>query len=176
MRHQMAKKHLSRTSSHRIALRRNMVASLFEHGRIETTVEKAKFIRPFAEKLITLARKGTLHARRRAIALLQDRNICVEVNGQVEKQTTVIHKLFNEIGPKFADRNGGYTRIVRLAKRRLGDNGQLCWMMLVDEPLAVKAAPAPAPVVKAPEPVVEQTTPVTEETPAETPIEEEKAE
>lgn len=133
MRHQVSGKHLGRTSAHRLTLRRNLAASLFEHGTISTTIEKAKFVRPFAEKLITLARDGSLHARRRAIALLQDRDICTEENGEPVFVTTVISKLFDEIGPRFADRNGGYTRIVRLPLRRVGDNGQLAMLQLVGE-------------------------------------------
>ncbi len=133
MRHQVAGKHLGRTASHRLTLRRNLAASLFEHGTISTTLEKAKFVRPFAEKLITLARDGSLHARRRAISLLQDRNICTEESGETVKVTTVITKLFEEIGPQFVDRNGGYTRIIRLPLRRIGDNGQLAMLQLVGE-------------------------------------------
>ncbi len=138
MRHQVAGKHLGRTSAHRKALKRNLAASLFEHGRIVTTLPKAKFVRPFAEKLITLAKKGDLHARRRAIALLQDRNICRDENGVGVKETTVINRLFSEIAPKFADRNGGYTRIIRMPIRRIGDNGQQAMLQLIDGPVKPK--------------------------------------
>ena len=144
MRHQRAGKHLSRTTAHRTALRRNLAASLFEHGTISTTIEKAKFVRPFAEKLITLAKKGDLHARRRAISLLQDRNICVEKDGDVVKETTVISKLFAEIGPLMKERPGGYTRIVRLPYKRIGDNGELCLLQLVGEYAGPKAKKAKA--------------------------------
>ncbi len=133
MRHQVAGRHLNRTSSHRSALRRNLAASLFEHGTISTTREKAKFVQPFAEKLITLAKDGSLHARRRAISLLQDRNICKVEDGESVKETSVISKLFSEIGPRFADRNGGYTRIINLPLRRIGDNGLLVLLQLVDD-------------------------------------------
>jgi len=133
MRHQVAGRHLNRTSSHRNALRRNLAASLFEHGTISTTREKAKFVQPFAEKLITLAKDGSLHARRRAISLLQNRNICKVEDGESVKETSVISKLFSEIGPRFADRNGGYTRIINLPLRRIGDNGQLVLLQLVDD-------------------------------------------
>lgn len=133
MRHRLAGKHLSRTSAHRSALRRNLAASLFEHGTISTTREKAKFVKPFAEKLITLAKDGSLHARRRVIALLQDRDICKVENGQPVRQTTVIRKLFSEIGPQFQDRNGGYTRIINLPLRRIGDNAQQVLLQLVGE-------------------------------------------
>jgi large subunit ribosomal protein L17 len=118
---------------HRRALRRNLAASLFEHGTISTTREKAQFVRSFAEKLITLAKDGSLHARRRACALLRDRSICSIVDGEPVKQTTVLRKLFAEIGPRFADRNGGYTRIIRLPLRRVGDNGRLVLLQLVGE-------------------------------------------
>ncbi|MBN2843499.1 MAG: 50S ribosomal protein L17 [Sedimentisphaerales bacterium] len=133
MRHQVAGKHLGRTSSHRLALRRNMAASLFEHGTISTTIEKAKYVRSFAEKLITIAKKGDLHARRRVISLMQNRDICVDKDGETVKVTTVVQKLFSEIAPLMKDRPGGYTRIVRLPYRRIGDNGELCLLQLVGE-------------------------------------------
>ena len=171
MRHRVYGRHLSRTPSHRVALKRNLAASLFEHGTIETTLEKAKFVQPFAEKLITLAKKGSLHDRRRAIALLQDRAICTVKDDEPEKVGTVISKLFSEVGPQFADRNGGYTRIIKLPLRRVGDNGKLVLLQLVTEkvaPSAPKAKAAKAPV--APEapveaaPAVEEQAPVEEET------------
>ena len=132
MRHRVRGRHLSRTSEHRLALRRNMVSSLFEHETIKTTIEKAKEVKPFAEKLITLAKKGDLASRRRAIALLNDRAIYVEEDGDNVKKGTVIGKLFSEIGPRFIERPGGYTRIIKLDKRRVGDNGQLCLLQLVE--------------------------------------------
>ena len=138
MRHQVSGKHLGRTSAHRQALRRNLAASLFEHGTISTTKEKAKFVRPFAEKLITLAKRGDLHARRRAIALLQERAICTVQDGEPVKTGSVIQKLFDEVGPKFASRPGGYTRIVRLPLRRVGDNGQVVLLQLVGEEMTPK--------------------------------------
>ena len=133
MRHRVAGRHLSRTSSHRLALRRNMVASLFEHETISTTLPKAKEVRGFAEKLITLAKKGTLASRRRAIALLNNRAIYKEEDGNNKKVGTVIGKLFSEIGPRYLDRPGGYTRIIKLSKRRLGDNGPLVLLQLVGQ-------------------------------------------
>jgi large subunit ribosomal protein L17 len=139
MRHQVAGRHLNRTSAHRIALRRNLAASLFEHGTISTTREKAKFVKPFAEKLITLAKNGSLHARRRAISLLQDRDICKIEDGEPVKVDRVINKLFSEIGPSFNDRQGGYTRIIKLPLRRIGDNGQLVLLQLVTEKPATPA-------------------------------------
>lgn len=140
MRHRVAVSHLGRTSEHRIAMRRNMVSSLFEHGTISTTIQKAKYVKPFAEKLITLAKKGDLASRRRAIAMLNDRNIFVEKDGSNVKVGTVIGRLFSEIGPRFLDRAGGYTRIIKLAKRRIGDNGELCLLQLVDNNTAAPAA------------------------------------
>ena len=133
MRHRLAGKHLNRTTAHRNALRRNLTASLFEHGTISTTRQKAKFVQPFAEKLITLAKDGSLHARRRAIALLQDRDICKVEGAESVKETQIITKLFSEIGPRFQERNGGYTRIINLPLRRVGDNGLLVLLQLVGE-------------------------------------------
>jgi len=131
MRHRVAGRRLSRTSQHRLAMRRNLVASLIQHETVSTTIEKAKEVQAFAEKLITLAKKGTLSARRRAITLLGDRDIIVHEDGKVVKKGTLIGKLFSEIGPRYLDRPGGYTRIIRLALRRLGDNGQVVLLQLV---------------------------------------------
>ena len=131
MRHRVAGRRLSRTKEHRLAMRRNMVASLIQHETISTTIEKAKEVKPFAEKLITLAKKGTLSARRRAIALLGNRDIINYEDGQAVKAGTVIGKLFSELGPRYLDRPGGYTRIIRLSLRRLGDNGQLVLLQLI---------------------------------------------
>ena len=131
MRHRVAGRRLSRTSQHRLAMRRNLVASLIQHETISTTIEKAKEVKAFAEKLITLARKGTLSARRRAITLLGDRDIIDYEDGKAVKKGTLIGKLFSEIGPRYLDRPGGYTRIIRLSLRRLGDNGQVVLLQLV---------------------------------------------
>ena len=122
---------MGRTKEHRLAVRRNLVASLIQHETISTTIEKAKEVKPFAEKLITLAKKGTLAARRRAISMLGNRNIITDEDGQVVKTGTVVGKLFSELGPRYLDRAGGYTRIIRLSMRRLGDNGQLVLLQLV---------------------------------------------
>ncbi len=122
---------MSRTSEHRLAMRRNMVASLFEHETISTTMEKAKEVKPFAEKLITLAKKGTLSARRRAIAILGNRNIMTDEDGKTVKKGTVIGKLFSELAPRYLDRPGGYTRIIHLSLKRLGDNSQLVLLQLI---------------------------------------------
>ena len=138
MRHRVAGRRLNRTSEHRLAMRRNIVASLFEHETISTTLEKAKDVKPFAEKLITLAKKGTLAARRRAIALLGNREIVSHEEGKAVRQGTVIGKLFSELGPRYLDRPGGYTRIIRLSMRRLGDNGQLVLLQLVGKDEGLK--------------------------------------
>ncbi len=133
MRHRVAGAHLNRTSAHRLALRRNMASSLFEHETISTTIQKAKNVRGFAEKMITLAKKGDLASRRRAISLLGNRAIYKDQDGHNVKTGTVVGKLFSELGPRYLDRPGGYTRIIRLAKRRLGDNGQLVLLQLVGQ-------------------------------------------
>jgi large subunit ribosomal protein L17 len=129
--HMIRGRQLSRDTEHRIAMRRNLVQSLFEHGKVRTTYPKAKEVRAMAEKLITLARTGTLTARRRAIAKLGDRRLTdadQEFTGQ-----SVIQKLFSEIGPSFKDRNGGYTRIIKLADFRIGDGGDLVLLQLLTE-------------------------------------------
>src|SRR5215831_7053187 len=105
MRHMIRGRQLSRDTEHRRALRRNLVQSLFEHGKIRTTLPKAKEVRAFAEKLITLARINDLNARRRVISLMTDRRLVdkeQEFTGQ-----TVVQKLFDEVAPKFGDRSGG---------------------------------------------------------------------
>lgn len=114
-----------------MALRRNLIASLFEHETISTTIAKAKDSRSFAEKLITLAKQGTLTARRRAIAMLGDRDIIKHEDDKAVKKGTIIGKLFSELGPRYLDRNGGYTRIIHLSMHRLGDNGQLVLLQLI---------------------------------------------
>jgi large subunit ribosomal protein L17 len=119
-------------------MRRNLVASLIQHETISTTIEKAKEVKSFAEKLITLAKKGTLAARRRAIALLGNRDIIDYEDNKPIKKGTIIGKLFSEIGPRYLDRRGGYTRIIRLSLRRLGDNGQLALLQLVGKEEAAK--------------------------------------
>ena len=117
MRHRKRGRGLDRNSAHRKALRRNLVCSLFERERITTTPAKAKEVRSMAEKLITVAKTGTLAARRHALAELNNKGI--------------VKKLFAEIAPKFQDRPGGYTRILHLDKRRLGDNAPQCLFELV---------------------------------------------
>ncbi len=140
MRHRISGKKLSRDGEHRKALKRNLAASLFIHGRIRTTEPRAKFVRSFVEKLITIAKKGDLNARRRVIALLQDRFIVDEEETDVKRNKSykvvkgprLIRKLFSEIAPKYADRSGGYTRIVKLPQRRLGDGSALVYLELID--------------------------------------------
>ncbi len=109
-----------------------MVSNLIEHESIVTTLPKAKEIKAFAEKLVTLAKRDTLTARRRAIALLNERRIADED----AEYKTVINKLFGVLGPRFADRPGGYTRIVRLAQRRLGDGSAKAVLQFVDQAIA----------------------------------------
>jgi large subunit ribosomal protein L17 len=98
---------------------------------VSTTIEKAKDVRSFAEKLITLAKKGDLASRRKAISMLGNRDIVVEEDGIAVAKGTIVGKLFSELGPRYLGRPGGYTRIVRLQLRRLGDNGQLVLLQLV---------------------------------------------
>ena len=133
MRHRVNGRQLSRTSAHRKALRRNLAASLIEHGAVRTTPAKAKEVRPFVEKLITLAKTGTLHARRQVIALLGDRAMTDKDNPGQLAEMTVVQKLFNEVAPRYADREGGYTRIIHLPERRIGDSGQQVLLQLIEE-------------------------------------------
>ena len=162
MRHRVDTFKIGRSGSHRRAMLANMATSLFEHGRIETTLVKAKELRRFAEKLITIAKKNDLHRRRIAVSRLRDKAIA--------------KKLFEEIAPGYAERVGGYTRILKLAQRR-GDAAEMCIIMLVEagapekkaEP-AKKAAAKPA--AKAPKAKAKKT----EEKPAEAKAEEAKAE
>jgi large subunit ribosomal protein L17 len=110
--------HLGGSSSHQKAILANLATSLFEHGRIKTTEPKARALRPYAEKLITHAKKGTLHNRREVLKKIRDKE--------------VVHTLFAEIGPFFADRNGGYTRIIKVEARK-GDNAPMAVIELVKE-------------------------------------------
>ena len=137
---------LGGSSSHQKAILANLATALFEHGRIKTTEPKARALRPYAEKLITHAKKGTLHNRREVLKKIRDKD--------------VVHSLFAEIGPFFADRNGGYTRIIKVEPRK-GDNAPMAVIELVQEKTvtseaerarrsgaskaaATKAAPKPA--------------------------------
>jgi len=110
---------------------RNMAASLFEYGTISTTIQKAKEAQRFAEKLITKAKTGTLHARRQVIAMLSNWTIYAEEDGEKLRKGTVVGKLFSDIAPQFLDRPGGYTRIIKLEKPRLGDNSKVVLLQLV---------------------------------------------
>ena len=117
MRHQRAGKKLGRDSAHRKALYANLAGALIEHGRIKTTEAKAKAVKPIAEQMITLGRRGDIHARRQAIAFLRSQD--------------VVHKLFSEVAPRFADRPGGYSRIVKIGTRQ-GDAAEMVYLELVD--------------------------------------------
>lgn len=129
--HMIRGRQLSRDTEHRKALRRNLVQSLFEHGKVRTTLPKALEVKGFAEKLITLARTGTLTARRRVIAQLQDRRLVDESQEFTGK--TVVQKLFSEIAPSFKDRPGGYTRIIKTANYRIGDAANIVLLQLLSE-------------------------------------------
>ncbi len=132
--HLVRGRQLSRDTEHRLALRRNMAQSLFEHGKIQTTLPKAKEVKSFVEKLITLAKGKTLNDRRKVIALMQDRRLTDENQEFItEGPKTVVAKLFDEVAPKFADRNGGYTAIVKTSRYRIGDGGTIVWLQLVTE-------------------------------------------
>ncbi|MCI5851494.1 MAG: 50S ribosomal protein L17 [Sutterellaceae bacterium] len=132
MRHRLGLRKLNRTSAHRLAMLRNMSVSLLRHEAIKTTLPKAKELRRVVEPLITLAKNPTLANRRLAFSRLRDREI--------------VQKLFNEIGPRFANRNGGYTRILKMGFR-VGDNAPLAYMELTEK-AAPKAEPVKAEPVK----------------------------
>jgi large subunit ribosomal protein L17 len=117
VRHRRAGKKLGRDSAHRKALYSNLAGALIEHGRIKTTEAKAKAVKPFAEQMITLGKRGDLHARRLALAELRSQD--------------VVHQLFADVAPRFADRPGGYTRIVKLGPRN-GDAAAMVYLELVD--------------------------------------------
>ena len=117
MRHHRAGKKLGRDASHRKALYANLAGSLIEHGRIKTTEAKAKAVKPFAEQMITLGKRGDLAARRQAIAELRSQD--------------VVRHLFTDVAPRFAERPGGYTRIVKLGPRQ-GDAAEMVYLELVD--------------------------------------------
>lgn len=118
MRHRVAGKKLGRTTSHRIAMTRNMAVSLIDHERIVTTVQKAKTVKPFVEKLVTLGKEGTQHNRRRAFSKLRSKE--------------AVQKLFDVLGPRFQERPGGYCRVLKLSKPRLGDNGERAILEFVE--------------------------------------------
>jgi large subunit ribosomal protein L17 len=122
MRHQKKTVKLGRKAEHRKALLANQVCSLIEHQRIRTTLAKAKAVRPLAEKMVTLGKKGSIHARRTAFAML--------------RQKDAVKKLFDEIAPRTADRNGGYTRIVKLGQRK-SDAARIAYLEWVDAILLI---------------------------------------
>jgi large subunit ribosomal protein L17 len=123
MRHGAAHRKLGRTASHRTAMFANMAASLIKHEQITTTLPKAKELRPFVEKLVTLGKKGDLHARRQAISHVRD--------------VTQVGKLFETIGPRYAERNGGYIRIMKAGFRH-GDNAPMAVIEFVDRDVDAK--------------------------------------
>ncbi|MEO0981225.1 MAG: 50S ribosomal protein L17 [Pseudomonadota bacterium] len=125
MRHGLAHRKLNRTSSHRKAMFSNMAASLIEHEQIVTTLPKAKELKPVMDKLVTLAKKGDLAARRRAIAKVGDKKM--------------VRKLFETLGPRYAERNGGYTRVLK-AGYRYGDSAPMAVIELVDRDEEAKGA------------------------------------
>ena len=119
MRHRLAGRRLGRNTAHRLALQKNLIVSLFRHERIRTTLPKAKEYRRRAEKLITLAKVDSVANRRRAFAWLRD--------------NTIVRKLFDEIAPRFKDRPGGYTRVLHLSKRRVGDDASMALFELLPD-------------------------------------------
>ncbi len=160
MRHKIYGKQLNRDSEHRRAMLRNLAAGLFEHGEIRTTMPKAKAVQPFIEKIITIAKKGDLSARRRIEQLVNDRKIHswvaddnvpdskkdndyfdlpdesdIQVNryGEVRKAPRLVQHILRTVAPLFDDRNGGYTRIVKTGKHRLGDGGDIVVLQLVGQ-------------------------------------------
>jgi large subunit ribosomal protein L17 len=136
VRHARAGKKLGRDSAHRKALYSNLAGALIEHGRIKTTVTKAKAVKPHVEQMITLGRRGDLHARRQATAFLRSRD--------------VVHKLFAEVAPLFKDRPGGYTRIIKIGTRP-GDSAEMAYIELVDDEYVATQLEE-----RTPEPVAEQ--------------------
>jgi large subunit ribosomal protein L17 len=152
VRHQRSGKKLGRDSSHRRALYANLASQLIEHERIQTTLAKAKAVKPLAEQMITLGRRGDIHARRQAVAFLGSKDI--------------VHKLFDELGPRYAERPGGYSRIIRLGPRP-GDAAEMVYLELVDTPLVFKTRledlPEDEAAVAAPEAEADETEPEDED-------------
>ena len=141
MRHRVHGRRLNRDAAHRKALRKNMIADLLCHKKIVTTEAKARTIRPAAEKMITLAKRGLtkgqanpadeVHARRLAAARLPHYRTIEDEDGNYE-DVDVVKQLFNEVAPRYMDRPGGYTRIIKIGKRA-GDNADMAMLMLVEE-------------------------------------------
>ncbi|TSK03973.1 MAG: 50S ribosomal protein L17 [Geobacter sp.] len=152
MRHNSAGRRFGRTTSHRIAMFRNMVTSFLQHEKITTTDAKAKELRSIAEKMITLGKKGDLHATRQAAAYIRDKK--------------VVTKLFTEIAPRYSERPGGYTRIIKLGIRP-GDTAPVSIIELVEAEMTPKKAAKSAPAAKAPKAAkAAKAAPVAEEAPA----------
>lgn len=179
MRHLKAGRKLGRNASHRLALYRNLAMALFRHERIITTLEKAKAARPFIEKLITLAKRGTLHARRLVVSRL-GATADAEVKPKRDKSEgeadprTIVQKLFTEIGPRFKDRPGGYTRVIKRHERRLGDGGLTAFLELLKQGETKSRAKEPAPAPRVEEETAKKHEPASQEsaqTTAETPPE-----
>ncbi len=163
MRHRKTGRTLGRNTSHRKAMMRNMVTSLFDCEKITTTDARAKELRKMAEKLITIARRGDLHSRRLIMEVVRDKK--------------TVAKLVDTIAPRYADRPGGYTRIIKLG-HRAGDNAALSMIELVEEEIAVKPKKKKAPAKKVAEKVAApvEAAPVEEAPVEETPAEEAPAE
>jgi large subunit ribosomal protein L17 len=140
VRHQRTGKKLGRDASHRKAMYANLTGALIEHGRIKTTVTKAKAVKPLAERMITLGRRGDLHARRQATSFLRSRD--------------VVHRLFADVAPRFQDRPGGYARIVKIGPRP-GDAAEMAYLELVDEEYVATQREERATAVAEPEPEAE---------------------
>lgn len=141
MRHRVSGRRLGRDTAHRKALRKNLIAELITHEQVLTTEAKARMLRPAAEKIITMAKRGlvkgaqdpanTVHARRLVAARIARFRQAQDEDGNVE-DVDVVKKLFDDIAPRFADRPGGYTRMVKIGKRS-GDNADMALLMLVDK-------------------------------------------
>ncbi|MEN8686978.1 MAG: 50S ribosomal protein L17 [Desulfuromonadales bacterium] len=161
MRHMKSGKRLGRNTSHRKAMMRNMVTSLFEHEKITTTDARAKELRKMAEKLITMARRGDLHSRRLVMQVVRDKN--------------VVARLFDQIAPRYKERPGGYTRIIKLGHRS-GDNASLSVIELVEEEFTAKPKKTPAKKASKPVEPVAAEAPAEEAPAEEAPVEEAPAE
>src|SRR5881394_2637939 len=163
MRHLKAGRRLNRNATHRLALFRNLALALFQHERIITTVAKAKEARAFVERLITLAKRNTQHARRLVESRLggAGRAEVKPGDGDDADHRNIIKKLFEEIAPRYADRPGGYTRVIKRTQRRLGDGGKTAFLELLKagETKVQKREPAPAPKVETETPPTEGAAP-----------------
>jgi large subunit ribosomal protein L17 len=148
MRHLRRTAKLGRKSDHRNAMLANLVGSLIKHKRVTTTLAKAKAARSVAEKMVTLGKKGTIHARRLVAARLHARGRSLELRKDAYKKwrqnEDIVRILFEDIAPVFKDRHGGYTRIVKLAHRRIGDAGQKAILEWVEVPSGPTVESAPA--------------------------------